>query len=93
MDYKYKVTMESDDDRWIFIHYEDWDEPEGFVQFVKRVRAACNGKIIAVGDERYKIVGAEVDLIYQFDDLFGMVIEYPDDCPKEKALDFIKRYF
>lgn len=93
MEYTYEIITELDNGEWIFITYEDWDEPEGFVHLVKKIQSSCNGKIVNVGWMRYKIIGAELDLVYQFDDLFGMVVEYPKDCEKEKVIEFLKKFF
>ena len=48
--------------------------------------------MVEVGDIRYEIVGAELKLVYQYDYLFGMVIEYPKECEKDRVIAFIKKY-
>ena len=45
-----------------------------------------------ISKETIKIIGAELDLIYQYDDLFGMIVEYPDNITLEKTITFIKKY-
>ena len=88
--YTYKIGQISKPDRWIFIDYENAIyEIDGFVELIKKISNDYNGKIISIGDTRYKIIGAELDLIYQYDDLFGMIIEYPDNLNIEEVITFI----
>lgn len=93
MNYKYKIGHIEEDSGWIFIDYENAIyDVNGFVELVKKIFENCNGKIIEVGEMRYEIIGAELKLIYQYDDLFGMVVEYSNRCAKEDAISFIKKY-
>lgn len=93
MKYEYTIGHIFDNDRWIGIEYEAAIyDVNGFVELVKKIRDDCKGKIIDVGEMRYKIVGAEIELIYQYDDLFGMIVEYPSDLSRESAIEFIKKY-
>ena len=93
MKYEYTIGNVFDNERWISIQYEDATyDVNGFVEFVKKIRDDCKGKIVSVGEMRYKIVGAELALIYQYDDLFGMVVEYPSDLTRESVIEFIKKY-
>ena len=93
MNYKYTIGHISEDSRWICINYENAIyDLYGFAELVKKICDDCDGKIVEVGKMRYEIIGAELKLIYQYDDLFGMVIEYPDDCAKDTAIAFIKKY-
>lgn len=74
MNYKYEIMMINEKDRWIFIKHEDWDEDDAFVNLIKSIQKDCNGKIIDIGDVRYKIEGSDFDLIYQWDSCFGTVV-------------------
>lgn len=62
------------------------------MELIKKISDDCNGKVLSIGNTRYKIIGVELDLIYQSDDLFGMVIEYSDNLNIEEVITFIKRY-
>ena len=57
--------------------------------FVKTINKNFSGKIIEVGEMQYKIEGLEPDMIFQWDDLFGIVVIYNDN--KEEVLDFLRR--
>ena len=93
MKYTYKIGHIFEAERWISIDYEnEIYEIDGFVELVKKISDNCNGKIKNVGEIRYKIIGAELDLIYQYDDLFGMIIEYPDNLNQENVITFIKKF-
>ena len=56
---------------------------------VKTINKNFSGKIIEVGEMQYKIEGLEPDMIFQWDDLFGIVVIYNDN--KEEVLDFLRR--
>jgi len=91
--YQYRISMERDESRWICIYYDNWmDDINGFVSLVKTIQDDCSGIIMKEGIDRYIIIGSELPLVYQYDGLFGMVVEYPFGCEKEKAIEFIKRY-
>ena len=91
--YTYKIGQIFKPDRWISIDYENAIyEMDGFVELIKKISDDCNGKVLSIGNTRYKIIGVELDLIYQSDDLFGMVIEYSDNLNIEEVITFIKRY-
>lgn len=91
--YNYKIFMIDEDEKWIFITHDDWDEPDAFVALVKKIRDNCNGSIYSVGDDQYKINGDKFDLIYQFDDLFGTVVIYSDFSSKYDIIKYLKNVF
>lgn len=93
MDYKYKISSIREESRWICIYYDNWeDDPEGFANFIKRIKEDNSGVIMKVGIDRYAIIGAKMDLVYQYDGLFGMVVEYLSDDDKEEAIEFLEKY-
>lgn len=91
--YKYKIIIVDEVQKWIFITHNDWDEPEAFIALLKKIRDDCNGKIIEVGDWQFKIEGDSLDLIYQFDSLFGTVVIYNKKSQKDLVIDFLKDMF
>ena len=82
--YTYRIADFSETDNWIYIKCNEEDsvsENEPFVELVKYIAKKWNDnewqeKIFSVGDMRYKVKNDPIDLVYQWDDLFGIVIEY-----------------
>lgn len=93
MEYSYNIINVDAREHWIFISHEDWDEPDGFISLVKKIRDDCNGVIVNLGDTRYKIDGDGMNLIYQYDNLFGTVVIYRKAEDKDAVIDFLKKYF
>ena len=90
--YKYSIMNINEKDGWIFIGCEggdQYEEYEPFVNFVKTINKDFSGKIIEVGEMRYKIENLEPDMVFQWDDLFGIVVEYKNN--KDEVLEFLKR--
>ncbi len=94
--YTYKITYVSKTDKWIFINCKEEDsmlESEPFVELVKSIAKKWNdnewqGNISSVGDVRYMVRNDPIDLIYQWDDLFGIVFEYKN----RTSLDDVKSF-
>lgn len=82
--YTYKIECVSKTDKWIYINCKEEDsilEREPFDELVKSIAIKWNynewqGKIYSVGEMRYKVKNDPIDLVYQWDDLFGIVFEY-----------------
>lgn len=91
--YNYRIFMVDEDEKWIFITHNDWDEPVAFVALVKKICDKCNGKICIVGDTQYKINGDKFDLIYQFDNLFGTVVIYNNLSSKSDVTEYLENIF
>lgn len=91
--YNYKIFTIDEDEKWIFITHNDWDEPEAFVALVKKISDKCNGKIYTVGDTQYKINGDKFDLIYQFDSAFGTVVIYNCSSSKSDVTEYLESVF
>ena len=90
--YRYSVANINEKDGWIFMdcnNGEQYEDYVPFVNFIKIINKDYSGKIIEVGEMRYKIEGLEPDMIFQWDDLFGIVVIYNDN--KEEVLDFLRR--
>lgn len=93
MDFHYEINHANETERWLLIHHDPWDEPDAFFHLLNTIRDDCRGTICEVGYLQYKINGARLDLIYQYDDLFGSVVIYPETCTKEQAAEFLNTYF
>ena len=83
--YTYKINGVSTTDNWIYIECNEEDsvmEYEPFVALVRSIATKWNGqwqeKISSAGDMRYKINNDPLDLVYQWDDLYGIVFAYKD---------------
>lgn len=77
---KYQVKDISEKDRWIYISSDDDDmEPDAFILLVKTIQKAVGGKISSAGELRYKISNLPCDIVFQWDDVFGIVIDYGDE--------------
>lgn len=90
---EYRISNINDSDGWIFISAPDsFDEPTAFVQMVRMIADAVNGKISSVGDTQYRITNIPHDLIFQWDDLFGIVVINGNTADKHNVLTFLKKY-
>lgn len=95
MEYHYKIKDINQKDHWIFIYGDEYDieDTDSFIYLVKKIQKGVNGKIKNVGDFQYKIVGDNLNLIYQWDSLFGIVVIYPHNISANNAVNFLKKYF
>lgn len=93
MNYRYKINIVDEKEKWIFIGHDDWDESDPFVNLLRIIQKDCNGKIIEVGDMQYKVEGSNYDLVYQWDSCFGSVVIYNTKEQKEPVLEFLESYF
>lgn len=90
---EYRISNINDSDGWIFISATDsFDEPTAFVEMVKKIAESVNGKISSVGNTQYRITNIPYDLIFQWDDLFGIVVINGNIADKHNVLSFLKKY-
>ncbi|MBR7132911.1 MAG: hypothetical protein IKD04_05210 [Clostridia bacterium] len=95
--YTYRITDVSETDNWIYVKCNEEDsisESDPFVDLVKYITKKWNnnewqGKISSVGEMRYKVKNDPIDLVYQWDDLFGIVIEYKTNTSPDDIKSFI----
>ena len=100
--YTYSVKGISSQSRWIFIgcNEEDplWDISP-FSNLVKKAAKIHNGEILADNilladntrdDTRYKIKNDPLHMIFQYDTLFGIVLEYALDVGLENTLKYLR---
>ena len=95
--YTYKITDISETDKWIHISCNEEDsvyESEPFVELVKLIAKKWNdnewqGHISSVGETRYKVKNDPINLVYQCDDLFGIVFEYKNSSNLDDVKSFL----
>ena len=95
MEYKYKIIIVNSKDRWIFIKSNDeWDsyETDAFFSFVEIIRNDTGGIIESIGDGRVVIKNNDPVFIYQWDDLFGIVVIYPENMSEDEAIRYLSKY-
>ncbi|NLA70575.1 MAG: hypothetical protein GX852_06055 [Clostridiales bacterium] len=94
-DYNYYLSPTSKQKRWVFVRTDnsiDLYEPDAFFNLVDSIRDGIHGEVKVIGDGRVKITGDELDLVYQWDDLFGIVIERPYKVSVQEICDFFMRF-
>ena len=95
--YTYMITHVSETDKWIYIKCNEEDsvnKSETFIEMVKLIAKMWNdnewqGYISSVGEMRYKVKNDPVDLVYQWDDLFGIVFDYSNATTLDDVKYFI----
>ncbi len=95
MDIRYKISHINSKERWIFIKSSDeYDlyDPDAFVNFVKIIQNDTGGTIENVGDVQYILKNNGPQFVYQWDDLFGIVVIYPENMTEDEALEFLGKY-
>jgi len=95
MDFKYNISYINPKDRWIFIKSNDeFDlyEPDAFVNFVEKIQKDTGGTIENVGHIQYILKNDTPRFIYQWDDLFGIVVIYPENMDEKEAVQFLCKY-
>lgn len=91
---KYKIASINHSEKWIYIYDENTKhcEYDGFVNLVNRICNACNGEIISVGEIQYQIIGDKFDLMYKWDDLFGIVVIYSNEIHLNDIIKYIETF-
>ena len=86
--YTYSISRVSEN-KWIYIECIEEDsalEHAPFVELVKTIAMKWNnglwqGHISQEGQMRYRIENDPLNLVYQWDDLYGIVLEYAQASP------------
>lgn len=92
---KFQISSINETEHWIYITTSDsWDleEPDAFIHLVKKAAGRVNGKIMEAGPCQYRITGDKIDLIYQWDSCFGIVIIYPENVEQANVLSYIQEF-
>ena len=95
--YSYKIAAISKENRWVTISCNEVDAAEDaavFANLLKRIAVKLNngyweGNFVQVGEQRYKIKNDPLVLTYQYDTLFGIVIEYTEGTHMNAILRFL----
>ncbi|MDR2903227.1 MAG: hypothetical protein LBU77_01785 [Clostridiales bacterium] len=76
----YKVESISHD-RWIFISSENsLHDPDEFIALIKEYQLQIGGEIVAVSeDTQYALTNDPLQLVFQWDSLFGITVVVPDE--------------
>lgn len=85
-------ASEPNSDGWVFISCNDIWEPDEFVVLVKEYQTQISGKKIkTVGVDQYRIKNDPHKLIFQYDDLFGIVVIIPKKTNRVKAFETLQK--
>ena len=95
--YSYKIEAISEKTCWVIVACNEEDareDAEVFVNLLKRIATKVNkgyweGCFSQIGEHRYKIKNDPLSLTYQYDTLFGIVIEYKKGTPMNILLNFL----
>lgn len=92
MTFSYAISSVNENDRWLFVSSNDDDinETDSFVFLLKSIAAQTNGKIREIGDFQYTIEDDPLQLIYQWDSLFGIAVICPESVSVEQARAFFE---
>lgn len=89
-DFVYKIIFVDEKSKWIHICSNgDYEEHDAFFSLLKQIAKQSGEKIKDIGDFRYTISNLPYDIVFQWDDLFGIVIEYKNAYDKKNILDYI----
>ncbi len=87
---KYQIKSIDETDGWIFISADNsFYEPDSFIEMLKMISSSVDGKIVCVGDCQYSITNIPYDIVFQWDDLFGIVIINRDKSEKDAVIQFV----
>ena len=92
MTFSFVISSVNENDRWLFVSSNDDDinETDSFVFLLKSIATQTNGKIREIGDFQYTIEDDPLQLIYQWDSLFGITVVYPESVSVEQARAFLE---
>jgi hypothetical protein len=87
----FEISRYNSKSRWIFISAKDsFYFPDAFIELVKKYQSLLSGKVIAGREDmQYIIDNDPLNLIFQWDDLFGIVIIVPSKTNIDKAKETI----
>lgn len=93
--YEYKIKHIDKTNKWIYVEdmYSLYNEADAFIHLIKAVSKRNGGNIINVGEMQYRISNDKFNLIYQWDDLFGIVILYKDSEIVEEVIAYLENIF
>ena len=88
---EYKYELLKGRGSWIFIKDEHscYDEPDGFIHMIEKIKEHVGGKIVPLGNDEYLIEGDELGLVYQWDSCFGITIVCPNNRCRKNAIELL----
>lgn len=99
--YSYKIALIMEEARWVMVKCNEVDTidvggTEAFSNLLKRISLILNkgdieGTFLQIGEMRYRIKNDPLFLVYQYDTMLGIVIEYGKDTPKKTLLKFLSK--
>ena len=97
--YTYRIGTISEESRWVIVECNEENAKEDtivFINLLQRISAKLNqgavqGTMKNVGENRYQIRNDPLSLVYQYDSLFGIVIEYNENVKRDALLKFLSR--
>ena len=95
---EYSIGLIHEKNRWLFIlinGQNEREDPHPFAELLKGIAAKSNkgewkGNITPLSESRFMIKNEKLPLVYQFDSLFGIVIEYPENELLDEVLQHLK---
>ncbi len=93
-EYSYEIKRIDKKSRWIYLKSSDIydaDTPAAFGYMVKTICKMTNGKPKDMGGLVYGIEGGGMDLLFQWDPVFGIVAIYPENVTEGAAIAFLKK--
>ncbi len=94
MNKRFMISDENSLSPWIYVmdNEQEWDEPDGLFELMKRISKDVGGSIHAVENNfyQYTIDGVD-DLIFQWDGCFGIVV-ICKPCKRNSTIKFLKKY-
>lgn len=104
-EYRYSIGHINAEEYWIYIEDKDgsgwgklardpWedDNKSGALEFIIRVKDKTGWDIEEVSEWQYRFKQDKLEIIYQWDDLFGFVILYKNQATLNKTLEFIESF-
>ena len=82
----FKVLFTTNE-RWIFISSPNGiDEPEDFIEFLKKYRFQLQGEVKSISfDMQYIVSNDPLNLIFQWDSCFGITVIVPESTDFDVA--------
>ena len=103
-EYKYKVKRTNG--LWIYLEDADnsgwgrevfdWTSDKtdnGPVELMLRIKDKTGWHLVDLGDNQYKFSEDRLEIIFQWDDLFGFVIVISDTTKQKPVIDFLEEFF
>ena len=105
LEYQYKIGKVNKEALWIYIedaNNSGWGEEifeffsdakdAGPVEFLLRIKDYNNWNIEKVGNLQYRFIEDSLNLIFQWDDLFGFIIQFEDWKQVDNVIRFLEDY-